>query len=286
MVTRIASLSKMLQTLISKSVSQHPRFTSTIIGMFHANTTITTTTHNHTQNVIKCDILNTNVDAFHVDNKHSIPCRKFSSRPNNFGTKKSQQNRRKRQNDDGPLVNEHLIRRLVEESTSDADSIQIRLMVDRGRDTKPEVTVLTLTEAINVSVQEGKDLVSINIDQDIPVVKCIDYNKFMYERSKKSSSSSGGNKPTKQFSYKAGIEDDDLQRKAKNMISYLLKGHPCQVTITSTRRNLNQDKNAIETTLGRLVELVGSDGSPQGNLKKNDYNNRGSLLFQPAKKKS
>lgn len=283
MVTRIASSSKMLQTLqtlISKSVSQHPRCTSISIGMFHANTTT-----NHTQNVIKCAIAKSNVDTFHLDNIHSIPCRKFSSRPNNFG-KKSQQNRRKRQNDDGPLVNEHLIRRLIEESTSDADSIQIRLMVDRGRDAKPEVTVLSLTEAINVSVQEGKDLVSINIDQDIPVVKCIDYNKFMYERSKKSSSSSGGNKPTKQFSYKAGIEDDDLQRKAKNMISYLLKGHPCQVTITSTRRNLNQDENAIETTLGRLVELVGSDGSPQGNLKKNDYNNRGSLLFQPAKKKS
>jgi translation initiation factor IF-3 len=245
--------------------------------MFHTNNI-------YTSNIIKC-AYSSKVNAFQFDSKDSIQFRSFSSRPKASGSKKPQQNRRKRQND-GPLVNEYLVRKLVEESNTDADSIQIRLMVDRGRDVKPEVSVLSLTEAINVSVQEEKDLVSINIDQDIPVVKCIDYNKFMYEQSKKSSSSSGGNKPTKQFSYKAGIEDDDLQRKAKNMVSYLLKGHPCQVTITSTRRNLNQDQNAIETTLGRLVELVGSDGAPQGNLKKNDYNNRGSLLFQPSKKKS
>lgn len=280
MITRFTSSSKPVRNLISKSVCHYQIFPFNNNSTFHANY------KNHNNDDIKNTFMTFHFGKFNINEKYTMQMRLFSSRPNNTsGTKKSQHNRRKRQND-GPLINEHLIRQLVEDTNSDADSIQIRLMVDRGRDSKPEVTVLSLTEAISISVQEGKDLVAINTDQDIPVVKCIDYNKFMYEQSKKTSSSGGGNKPTKQFSYKAGIEDDDLQRKAKNMISYLLKGHPCQVTITSTRRNLNQDENAIETTLERLVELIGSDGSPQGNLKKNDYNNRGSLLFQPAKKKS
>ena len=278
MITRVTSSSKSVRNLISKSVCQCQIFPSS------NHSTAYHTNNNHDEN--KNSFMISNVGKLNIDEKYAMmQFRSFSSRPNTSGSKKSPHNRRKRQND-GPLINEHLIRQLVEDSNSDADSIQIRLMVDRGRDSKPEVTVLSLTEAISISVQEGKDLVAINTDQDIPVVKCIDCNKFMYEQSKKASPSKGGNKPTKQFSYKAGIEDDDLQRKAKNMISYLLKGHPCQVTITSTRRNLNQDGNAIETTLERLVELIGSDGSPQGNLKKNDYNNRGSLLFQPAKKKS
>lgn len=196
-------------------------------------------------------------------------------------------NRKRKQSSDGPLVNEHLIRSLMEDhDADDSNSIQIRLMVDRGRDIKAEVKIVSLTEAISISVEEVKDLVEINLNQDIPVVKCIDYKKFMYEQSKKGGmTSGGGNKATKQFSYKAGIEDDDLQRKVRNMVEYLQKGHPCQVTITSNRRNLKDDQNAVETTLERIVILVGEDGSPQGNLKKNDYNNRGSLLIQPSRRK-
>ena len=146
----------------------------------------------------------------------------------------------------------------------------------------------------------------INLTQDIPVVKCVDYNKFLYQQSKKSSTpigstassigsgstststggdNSGGKKSTKQFSFRAGIDDNDLQRKATNMIQYLLKGHACQVTITSNRRNLRSDGNVMVKTLERLKEIVGEDGSPQGGIKINEYGNRGTLLFQPNSKR-
>lgn len=85
---------------------------------------------------------------------------------------------------------------------------------------------------------------------------------------------------------KAGIDDSDLNRKVQNMISYLQKGHPCQVAITSNRRNLRQDSNAVVTTLDRVCELVGENGTQQGVMKKNTFGSRGSLLFQPNSKKS
>lgn len=143
-----------------------------------------------------------------------------------------------------------------------------------------------------MSGDEGKDLVGVNLEQDIPVVRCVDYNKFLYEQNKKGSDkkgggsgATGGKKATKQFSFKAGIDDNDLERKANNMVSYLIKGHACQVTISSNRRNLNADKDVIETTLGRLKEIVGEDGSQQGKIKNNQWGNRGTLLFQPNRKK-
>jgi len=145
---------------------------------------------------------------------------------------------------------------------------------------------MSLTEAIEKSAVEGVDLVGINLDQDIPVVKCVDYNKFLYQQNKKGGvSPTAGNKSTKMFSFKAGIDDNDLQRKAANMVDYLGKGHACQVTISSNRRNLKADTDVINTTLERLTEIVGENGNPQGKIKNNDWGNRGTLLFQPKSKK-
>jgi len=84
----------------------------------------------------------------------------------------------------------------------------------------------------------------------------------------------------------AGIEDNDLNRKVQNMISYLKKGHPCQVAITSNRRHLRQDSDAVITTLGRVSELIGDNGKQQGQMKKNTLGSRGVLLFQPISKKT
>jgi translation initiation factor IF-3 len=196
-------------------------------------------------------------------------------------------NKRTKKEDSTP-INEHLVRILVRKSKTTAESIQVRLLVDQGRDEKPLIEVMSLTHAIGMSGEEGVDLVGINLNQDVPVVKCIDFNKFLYQQSKKGSSvknPNAGKKSTKQFTFKAGIDDNDLQRKTDNMIGYLTKGHACQVTITSKGRFLKVDKDIVETTLERLKELVGDDGNPQGNMKKNEWGNRGSLLFQPNSKK-
>lgn len=183
------------------------------------------------------------------------------------------------------LSNEVLIRTLLANSNgATADSIEVRLLVDQGLETKDEISVMTLTEAISRSVEESKDLIGININLDVPVIKCMEVNRFIYQQKKKSSgngNTKSGNKATKQFSFKAGIDDYDLQRKADNMISYLQKGHASQVTVSSSRRNLNFDDNAILTTLSRILELVGECGKVQGQIKMNEYGNRGNVLIQP-----
>jgi translation initiation factor IF-3 len=218
-----------------------------------------------------------------------------SSSSSSSGSSQTQQQSPQNQQSQHP-INEHLIRILLEKTNSTADDIQIRLILDQGRDEKPCIEIMSLTDAIKISGEKGLDLVGIQVkNQDIPVVKCVDFQKYLYQQNKKGSKTKGsgsgsggggGNKTTKQFSFKAGIDNDDLERKAKNMASYLVKGHSCQVTITSSRRNLQNDSDVIMTTLERLKEIVGGDGNPQGTIKTNEWGNRGTLLFQPVSRKN
>mmetsp|Transcript_21327 Transcript_21327/g.31358 ORF Transcript_21327/g.31358 Transcript_21327/m.31358 type:complete len:278 (+) Transcript_21327:143-976(+) len=207
-------------------------------------------------------------------------------------TKRKNMSRRTVKQDKTPklLSNEVLIRTLFAKNKgATADSIEVRLLVDQGLDTKDEISVMTLTEAISRSVEESKDLIGININHDVPIIKCMEVNRFKYQQKKKSPGKGNTNKATKQFSFKAGIDDNDLQRKAGNMISYLQKGHASQLTVSSSRRNLNFDKNAIMTTLNRIIEFVGENGKLQGEIKMNEYGNRGNVLIQPdtgSKKKN
>lgn len=183
-----------------------------------------------------------------------------------------------------PLMNEHLIRLLLKRSKKDAHSTEVRIVIDKGKGEKPNVEVMSIAEAIKVSVDLGVDLIAINIEQNPSVIKAIEVGKFLFQESKKKKGSMKV-KQVKQFQFKAGIADNDLERKAGNMTSYLEKGHSCQVTITSNFRNLKADRDTMTTTLNRIKSLVGDIGKEQSKLLVNEYGNRGSLLFQPNSRK-
>jgi len=170
-----------------------------------------------------------------------------------------------------------------------AKDIRIRLLIDQGRESPPDVQVLSLSKAITISGERSVDLVAINLKQDVPIVKAIDYQKFMYDQKKKSSGSNKNSnntkKAVKEYSFRAGIQDNDLQRKAENMISYLEKGHNCQVVITVRRRYMTEDGMAVSGTLERIQNFVQEYGEPTGKMKQNGYGNRASLMFQPRSAK-
>ena len=267
------------------------------------------------------------------------------------GGRGPQQNRKDRGNNakqGQPMINEHLIRMLLQTSSKTADALQVRLIIDRprnnngggeddddsddenyeleeedndhdhddddddgddqpniessnkpnkdqtsksqqnSREMKSDVQLVSLSQAISISTEIGVDLIGINLQQTIPVIRAIDYSKFLYEQSSKTSKGKKKHnkptKPNKEFTFRAGIDPHDLQRKTKQMLSYLQKGHSCQVVITSKRRLLMGDKNIIGTTLDRIQEYIGENGNP-GKLKTNPQGNRGSILFQPKSKK-
>ena len=85
----------------------------------------------------------------------------------------------------------------------------VRLVIDQARDEKSQISILSLKKAIEMSSALGVDLVGINLEQNPPVVKAVDYNKLLYKESKKSSSS--GMKSSKEFKFKVRINYSPLK---------------------------------------------------------------------------
>ncbi|KAL7543875.1 hypothetical protein ACHAXR_013261 [Thalassiosira sp. AJA248-18] len=135
----------------------------------------------------------------------------------------------------------------------------------------------------------------VTIQQTPPVIKAVDFDKWSYEKKKKEKAAQskkkregGGaisDRPLKEFKFRAGIADHDLERKATNMLKYLEKGHAIRVTLTARQRSLNADAEAIRTTLDRVKELVGDKAVEVRGMKANDRKSYGSLLMHPSKSK-
>mmetsp|Transcript_20702 Transcript_20702/g.45201 ORF Transcript_20702/g.45201 Transcript_20702/m.45201 type:complete len:328 (-) Transcript_20702:173-1156(-) len=220
----------------------------------------------------------------------------FSSRRGGGGYKKGGKGGGGSDRSSGPMKNEHLVRAIIGAANAPGpESVQVRLVVDKGPGNPPDTDVVSLQSAIETSNDLGVDLIEISLKQDVPVIKAIDFTRLMYEKSKKSKPSGGGNKgsgkggsskATKEFKFKAGIADNDLERKADNMIKYLLKGHPCQVTILSNRFRLRQDANAASNTLQRVREVLGDHVMEPKNTKVNEAGTYTTMRFEPNPKKA
>lgn len=244
--------------------------------------------------------------------------RKLSSRA--ASSRKGGKRSRKKVDDNTPLLNEHLVAELFNKMKGNnenitADTYEVRLFTDEGYDKKkkeklngesdekdnnfnsssssPTSQLTTLNEAIDIAHNKNLDLMEVTLHVSPPVIKAVDFDKWSYEQKKKQSQATskkkkegGGaisDRPLKEFKFRAGIADHDLERKTANMVKYLEKGHAIRVTLTARMRSLNADAEAIQTTLARVKELVGDRAVEARGMKANDRKSYGSLLLHPSK---
>ena len=226
-----------------------------------------------------------------------------------------QRGSKSKKDDNAPLLNEHLIAELLKNRPgSSANSYEVRLVLDTGRNSNknkkenesehddeqtnteeapmPTTQIVTIDKAISIAHDHSLDLMEVTLKGDPPVIKALDFEKFLYQQKKKESKSKskqgGGaisDKPLKEFKFRAGIAEHDLLRKAKNMIGYLEKGHAVRVTLTARMKMLREDTQAIKTTLDRVKELVGDKGVEVKALQANERGSYGNLLMHPNLKK-
>ena len=220
-----------------------------------------------------------------------------------FAKRKGPQSKK---DDNAPLLNEHLIAELLSRKPgSTADTYEVRLVLDVGRGNKskdndeansddapiPTTEIVSISKAISIAHEKSLDLMEVSLKGDPPVVKALDFEKFLYQQKRKESKAKSkdgksiGDKPLKEFKFRAGIADHDLERKAANMIKYLTKGHAVRVTLTARQRALREDTDAIKTTLDRVKELVGDKAVEVKELKSNERGSYGNLLLHPNMKK-
>ena len=120
-----------------------------------------------------------------------------------------------------------------------------------------QLGVKSKADALTLAGYAGFDLVLINGSANPPVCKLLDYNKFKYEKKKKTKESMKKqrevNTELKEFRLSVNIDKHDFDTKAKNVVKYLEKGHKIKVSIRFRGREM------AHTDLGREVLLRFAD---------------------------
>mmetsp|Transcript_25135 Transcript_25135/g.58873 ORF Transcript_25135/g.58873 Transcript_25135/m.58873 type:complete len:298 (-) Transcript_25135:1802-2695(-) len=185
------------------------------------------------------------------------------------------------------LANEELVSKLIRNAgESSADKVTVRLVIDGGPDTPSSVQIITLSNAITLSLDRELDLIGANLDGDPPVIRASQLAKLEYKHKqaqKKIQQSSSNKKERKSFRFKAGIESNDLERKLDRIKEFLSRGHDCEFTVFARLRTLRQNPNAGS----ELVELIRTLLSDHGDMKRAPQTNETKsfyrVQYQPKK---
>lgn len=154
-----------------------------------------------------------------------------------------------------PLVNERLVAALVNQSRTRADALQVRLIMPKDVEQETKSKIVFLSEAIQLSLEHKKDLIGISIEQEVPVVKVECLKKLAYQAKK--AKKKVINLPEKEFRFKSGIADNDLQRKVNSAIQSLDKGHNCVVSI---RFRSYEDPANVQLFAAQILERLEKAG--------------------------
>lgn len=158
------------------------------------------------------------------------------------------------------LANENLVSFLLARSkppASSAAAVNVRLV--RGKENGSDSKVVTLAEAIELSLQKEEDLVGVALEQDIPVVKLAIAQKLVYETTRRDHKASRDRKPPtqKEVQIKGGIAENDLQRKLEQIAGFLASGHLCLVTVKCRSKDVATNKDAARSLATRIMDSVG-----------------------------
>lgn len=114
-------------------------------------------------------------------------------------------------------ANPHLINREIKAKT-------VNLIIE-GEGPK----LMTIDEALKVSESKELDLVLIAPKATPPVVKLMNYSKYLYDLGKKKPQQK--TKPMKEVRFTPNTDENDLAFKTKHIINFLSKGHKVKIFV-------------------------------------------------------
>lgn len=131
------------------------------------------------------------------------------------------------------------------------------------------LTKMTLDEAINLAEETGEDVILINNNSEIPVVKIMDYNKFIYEKKKREKDKQKKNRMTTQETKEIRISDSiaehDIMVKAKSIDRILHEGDKVKLVIRYKGRlirQINEGPDKLRYLASKLIEKYKVDKEP------------------------
>jgi translation initiation factor IF-3 len=100
--------------------------------------------------------------------------------------------------------------------------------------------VMTRAEALQLATSQTLDLVEVSPMAEPPVVRVMDFGKFLFEQNKKAHAAKRKQKQiqVKEVKFRPGTEEADYQVKLRNIIRFLTEGDKAKVTLRYRGREL------------------------------------------------
>ena len=99
---------------------------------------------------------------------------------------------------------------------------------------------MTRFEALDMAKSAELDLVEVSPTAEPPVVRIMDYGKFLFEANKKAHSAKRKQKQiqVKEVKFRPGTGEGDYQIKVRNLIRFLTEGDKAKVTLRFRGREM------------------------------------------------
>lgn len=125
-----------------------------------------------------------------------------------------------------------------------------------------QLGVMSLEDAMQLSIDRKLDLVNISPTANPPVCKILDYGKYRYELQKKEKEARKKQKTTqiKEIRLSTFIEEHDLMVKANNTIKFLKEGDKVKVSLRFRGRERDY-VHVGQKAMKRFAEAVSDVGS-------------------------
>ncbi|GCE63761.1 translation initiation factor IF-3 [Candidatus Mycoplasma haematohominis] len=146
-----------------------------------------------------------------------------------------------------------------------------------------ENKVVTIEEALDLAKQKNLDLVLINDKADTPIVKILDYGKFLYELKKQKSGNKKHTIKVKSVTVKPQISAHDIGWKADKAIEWFKLGDKVQFVVKAPGR-MSERLDLINEVYDSFTKLVEEYGKPKEALKKISKIQYATYFFPTGKK--
>ncbi len=156
----------------------------------------------------------------------------------------------------------------------------MRLIADDGS----QVGVVLLKEAKRAAEEVGLDLVEISPNADPPVVRIMDYGKFLFQESKQKALAKKKQKQikVKEVKFRPSTDKADYEVKLRNLRGFLEEGDKVKVTVFFRGREITHQELGI-----RLLERIRDDLNEHGKVDffpKNAEGRQLVMIVSPKKK--
>jgi translation initiation factor IF-3 len=126
--------------------------------------------------------------------------------------------------------------------------------------------IMTRFEALQLAQSSELDLVEVSPMAEPPVVRIMDFGKFLFEQKKKTQSAQKKQKQqqVKEVKFRPGTEEADYQVKLRNLIRFLTEGDKAKVTLRFRGREM-----AHQEIGRRLLDRLVGDLAAQASVEQN-----------------